>query len=110
MLTEDQFEKAVEMLCNEAIASRTSIEMGSWEDLSDRFSVEIANWHFGVRGSPLTLGGWVDIDEERENISCLLGLIYTDRKGEKHHLGECEGLVGYYDPDIQEWELEWDYY
>ena len=44
MIAEDNFQEAVDKLCDEVSGGRTSIEMGEWEDKTDRYQVEIANW------------------------------------------------------------------
>lgn len=107
VMTEDDYDAAVSDMVEMLQGGMTSVAMGSWEDRSDRYSTEV----IGQLELPesfsadIEIGGWVEIDEDRETITCLLGMKMGDMS-----IGECEGFQGEYDKEHGWGRIEWGSY
>lgn len=94
----------------------TSIEMGELDHSTDypiEFSREVIFEAGNLLGKVLTIGGWLEIRQEEAEEECYIsfvGNLAFDRDWENPILGDCEGVLGYYNIEKQTWELSIDSY
>jgi hypothetical protein len=93
----------------------TSITQGDFEDTrsgeieySEEFTFEVGK----LLNESLMAGGWIDYRQEGKDIyiSALFGIARNGDWKSGSILGECEGLLGYYDIEKKEWDLSIDTY
>jgi hypothetical protein len=104
--TEDDFDRAVSDMV-EMLKGSVGVSMGEFEDRSDSYQTEV----LGTIELPaafevdIDIGGWVEINDDREHISVLLGMVI-----EGQSIGECQGFQGEYDKHHGWGQLVWEGY